>query len=512
MKRIAPWICLVLALAGCSLRHASRAGSTTLQVALSLAPDKLDPTFAGTACGRTIFTAMCQKLYDLNSKDVVVPQLAAGLPRITDHGLTYTIEVRRGARFSDGTPLNAAAVKTSIDHYRNTTGSSRAAELLLVKSVTVTAPYEVQIRLKSPYPALATILADRSGMVLSPKRLAKLGVNFGQDPSCVAPFKVHSRPSANEIDLEKDPDYYDANDVKLQKIVYKVISDPNVALANLRSGATDVAEISPVVASTIHKHSVRVLSTVGLGDVHLTINTGNVHGSDAPKGTVRTPLGADPRVRRALALAIDRNQLVHIAFGGLYAANCSPIPRTSPYSTPAIRKCPPADPAKARALLKQAGAKTPYPVELKITTLALDQRVGQVLQPMLAKAGFKLTLRSEDQTTVVADQDAGNFQASISDWSGRLDPDTNFQQLVGPTNSGGFADKQVTRLMSDARQTTDVTARGRIYAKVMSRIDELVPSIVLAQIAETAVARTGVSGVHIFNDGLIRVDGASITG
>ncbi|HEY2175733.1 MAG TPA: hypothetical protein VGH85_18160, partial [Mycobacteriales bacterium] len=76
-------------MAGCGLRHTSRVGSRTLEVALAQPPDKLDPTFAGTQGGRTVFTAMCQKLYDLNSSDKVVPQLAAALPRISDHGLTY---------------------------------------------------------------------------------------------------------------------------------------------------------------------------------------------------------------------------------------------------------------------------------------------------------------------------------------------------------------------------------------------------------------------------------------
>jgi peptide/nickel transport system substrate-binding protein len=500
-----------LAVAGCGLRHTSRVGSRTLEVALAQPPDKLDPTFAGTQGGRTVFTAMCQKLYDLNSSDKVVPQLAAALPRISDHGLTYTIAVRRGARFSDGTPLNAAAVRTSIDHYRNTTGSSREAELVPVKSVTVTGPYEVQIKLKTPYPSLTSILADRSGMVLSPTRLRKLGLDFAQAPSCVGPFKLQSRRSANEIDLVKDPDYYDTKSVKLQKVVYQVISDPNVALANLRSGATDVAEISPIVASTLKRNSVHVLSTVGLGDVHMTINSGNVHGSGEPPGKVHTPLGSDPRIRQALELAINRKQLVRIAFGGLYAPNCSPIPQNSPFSTPQTRRCPPADPAKARALLAAAGVKTPYHVELKTTTLSLDQRLGQVLQPMLAKAGFDLTLRSEDQSTVVADQDAGNFQTSISDWSGRLDPDTNFLQIVGPSNSAGFSDAKINALINQARQTTDVHRRGLIYAKVMARVHQVEPAIVLAQIAETAVSRRGVTGVHIFNDGLIRVDRASIT-
>ncbi|MFD0446015.1 ABC transporter substrate-binding protein [Streptomyces indonesiensis] len=101
----------------------------TLTIALKSDPDKLDPTLASTAVGRTVFTAMCEKLYDVDAANRIVPQLAAAPPTTSDGGRTVTVKLRRGVRFADGTRMDAEAVKTSLDRHRTLTGSVRASEL-----------------------------------------------------------------------------------------------------------------------------------------------------------------------------------------------------------------------------------------------------------------------------------------------------------------------------------------------------------------------------------------------
>ena len=98
----------------------------TLVVGLAEDPDALDPTLARTFVGRIVFAHMCEKLYDLNAKLQIVPQLAAALPQISTDKLTYTIRLRPGIRFNDGTPMNAQAVKASIDRHRTLRGSTSA--------------------------------------------------------------------------------------------------------------------------------------------------------------------------------------------------------------------------------------------------------------------------------------------------------------------------------------------------------------------------------------------------
>src|SRR5215210_645924 len=116
-----------------SVSSGSKAGGT-LTIALAEEPDALDPTLARTFVGRMVFLAMCEKLYDLNGKLQIVPQLAAGMPKLSADKQTVTIKIRRGVRFNDGTPLNAQAVKISLDRRRTLTGSRRASELSPVTS------------------------------------------------------------------------------------------------------------------------------------------------------------------------------------------------------------------------------------------------------------------------------------------------------------------------------------------------------------------------------------------
>jgi peptide/nickel transport system substrate-binding protein len=129
-----------LALAGCSSintpagqpsaadTRAARAGGT-LVVALSDEPDALDPSTARTLVGRSVFTSICEKLYDINDKLAIVPQLAAAAPQTSADGRTVTIKLRSGVKFADGTPMDAVAVKTSLDRHRTLETSARKSVL-----------------------------------------------------------------------------------------------------------------------------------------------------------------------------------------------------------------------------------------------------------------------------------------------------------------------------------------------------------------------------------------------
>src|SRR3954464_9321493 len=107
----------------------------TLTIALESDPDALDPTLARTFVGRMVFMDMCEKLYDLDSKLQIVPQLAASLPTFSADKKTITIKIRKGIKFNDGTPLDAAGVKESLDRHKTLKGSARASELAPVTSV-----------------------------------------------------------------------------------------------------------------------------------------------------------------------------------------------------------------------------------------------------------------------------------------------------------------------------------------------------------------------------------------
>src|SRR4051812_19639347 len=196
---------------GSSTNKATAKAGGTLTVALAEDPDLLDPTLARTFVGRIVFANLCEKLYDVNDKLQIVPQLAASMPKITNGGKTVTITIRKDLKFNDGTTMDAQAVKTSLDRHRNLKASARSSELEPVKSVEVVNSDTVRLTLDGPYAPLAAQLADRSGMIMSPKQLSKLGEKFSNDPVCVGPFQFVSRKEGDQIVLKKAPAYYDAS-------------------------------------------------------------------------------------------------------------------------------------------------------------------------------------------------------------------------------------------------------------------------------------------------------------
>jgi peptide/nickel transport system substrate-binding protein len=126
----------------------------TLTIGLAEEPDALDPTLARTFVGRIVFLAMCEKLYDLDSHLNIVPQLATALPQVSKDKLTYTIKLRTGVKFNDGTAFNAAAVKTTLERDLTLKGSVRASEISPINTVDAPNATTVVLHLKSPYSPL----------------------------------------------------------------------------------------------------------------------------------------------------------------------------------------------------------------------------------------------------------------------------------------------------------------------------------------------------------------------
>lgn len=493
---------------------AVRAGGT-LVFALAEDPDKLDPTLARTLVGREVFANMCEKLYDVNSGLNVIPQLASALPQLSNGGKTVTITLRQGVKFNDGTPFDAQAVKTSLDRHRTLPGSARAAELKSVTSVQVVDPYTVRLELSKPFSPLAATLADRAGMIMSPTQLAKLGTNFTSDPVCVGPFSFVSRTPGNQIVLAKSKYYYDAAKVKLDKVIFKIITDPNVRLANLRSGDVNAAErLAPTEISQVqNSSSLQLVTATSIGYQGITINVGNASGVGKPVGQVNSPLAKSPQLREAFALSLDRNTINKVVFAGKYAPDCSPIPLNSPYrdSTP----CPPADVAKAKQLVAQSGVPTPVPVNLIIGTDPESARFGQVIQSMAQQAGFKVTLQPTEFTTSLDQTDAGKFQAFAIGWSGRVDPDGNtynFMATGAPLNIAGLSDPIIDQALNQARTTTDVQQRKSLYAKALAEQAKQNGLIYLYRQKLFLGVSKKVGGISYYGDGLPRLATAGFVG
>src|SRR6185312_4816917 len=141
---------------------------TTLRIGLAEDPDVLDPTLARTYVGRIVFASLCDKLFDIDENINIVPQLALSHETSAD-GKTVTIKLRPGVEFHDGEPMDAQAVKASLERHMTMQGSFRRPELAAVDKVEVVDPLTVKLLLKAPFSPLIAQLTDRAGMILSPK-------------------------------------------------------------------------------------------------------------------------------------------------------------------------------------------------------------------------------------------------------------------------------------------------------------------------------------------------------
>jgi len=518
MPRITKALCLIVgALVALTLTGPAQAQKKTLVVALNQDPDILDPTLARTYVGRIVFAQMCEKLYEIDENLRIYPQLAADMPAISDGGRTVTIKIRSGVKFNDGTPMHAESVKFSLDRHRTLKGSNRASELAPVEAVEVVDPLTVRLRLKAPYSPLVAQLTDRAGMPLSPTAVNKLGDKFGTAPVCVGPWQFAERVAQDRIVVEKSAHYFDPGQAKFDKIVFRIIPDDNVRLANLRSGDIDVMHmVSPTDATAVKREGrFEMTNVTGLGYQGITVNLRNKTGKQNPPGDLGTPLASDPRVREAFDYSIDREALNQVAWEGQYTPGCTPISPVSPFFDKS-RKCPVRDVARAKKLLADAGLAGGYSFELTIINDPQQRRVGEVIQQMAREAGFNVTLRAQEFASALTDNDDGKFQSFLIGWSGRVDPDGNIHQIQtcrqgdsGSLNTTHACDERIDALLNKAREVTDLNQRRALYREAIDLFTARRNLIYIYHLNYIVAFPKNLKGYKAVPDGLIRIKGTS---
>src|SRR3979490_1812542 len=159
---------------------------TTLRIGLAEDPDILDPSMARTYVGRIVFSAFCDKLFDIDEKLNIVPQLALSHETSAD-GKEMTIKLRPGVKFHDGEPLDAEAAKFSIERHRTLPTSFRKSELASVDHVEVVDPLTIKLVLKTPFSPLLAQPTDRAGMMVSPQAAQEARDKSGLPPAAAGP-------------------------------------------------------------------------------------------------------------------------------------------------------------------------------------------------------------------------------------------------------------------------------------------------------------------------------------
>ncbi len=477
----------------------------TLRLALRQDPDILDPTLSRTYVGRIVFAALCDKLFDIDDKLNIVPQLATGYEWADPK--TLVIKLRAGVKFHDGEMLDAEAVKYSLERHLTLQGSFRRSEIGAIDQIEIVDPLTVRLRLKTPFVPILAQFADRAGMILPPKATEAAGKEFGTRPVCSGPFRFVERVAQDHITVERFPEYWNAGAIHLDRVIYQTLTDSSVRTANLRAGSIDLAEY--VVPSDVDQvkgdPKLRIVSSPGLGYQGLTFNLAN-----GPRSA--RPIGQQALLRQAFELAIDRTALIQVVFNGQYRPTAQAVPFGSPYFAPSIQPSA-RDIARAKELIRQSGVPTPIAVTMNVTNEPENRQQAEVIQSMVAEAGFDLKLDTMEFASSLQAEARGDYEVYQIGWSGRADPDGNtyaFLHTGAGQNTGHYSNPVVDAALDEARAVSDVEQRSALYARLWQQERQDLPIIYIFQWQNIVGMSAKVTGFNPVPDGLIRLQGVSL--
>ncbi|TGE38690.1 peptide ABC transporter substrate-binding protein [Desulfosporosinus fructosivorans] len=466
----------------------------TLNIALSSDAPKLDPALSSSVYDRYVFQSLFDKLVDIDKDGKIVPMLAEKIDVSTD-GLVYTFHLHKGVKFTDGTDFNAEAVKFNFD--RNMDKSSpRKGELGEVKAVSVVDPDTVKVELKQPFSPFLSILSDRAGMMVSPTAVTKAGQDFLNNPVGTGPFIFKERVKGNSITLVKNPNYWQKGLPHLDSVVYKIITDANVAAMNLKSGQVDMTDWrfpTKEIQNFKSDPNFMLINQAGQGYVGFYLN-------------VSQPPFDNKYLRQAVDVLIDREALVKLIKNGAATAGHSPFAPGNLANGDSDKTFSP-DTAKAKDFLVKAGKPDGFTFTYKTSTTPDNQRTAEMLQNMLKPAGITMNIEKLEFGTLLDQSIKGNFEASAVSWSGRPDPDQNIYDDVitnGSMNYGRYSNPQIDGLMKDARIEQDPAKRKVIYDQAMTILNEELPYIFFYHENNVFGLSKHIQGFVPISDGLIR--------
>lgn len=472
-----------------------------ITIGINSDPDALDPDLSRTMVGREIYTSLFDKLIEIDQALNFIPMLATSWEWV-DEGKGLILKLKQGVIFHDGAPFNAQAVKFNIDRSMHLEGSRRKTELAVVKDVDVLDEYTVKINLKQPFIPLLAILADRSGMMVSPLAAKKEGKKFSQHPIGSGPYQFNNRVPQDRIVLDKFKGYWESDHYYFNTVTFLPLPDSTIRLANLQSGQVDIAErIAPTDVQTVIADSkLNLFESASLGYNGITFNLGFGANKDKDMAVKNT------LVREAFEYAIDRNIINQVVFSNQYIPDNQWVAPNSIFYAKNL-EMPKRDVEKAKALLKEAGYETAN-IDLTIANTTEAIKIGQVIQAMESEAGIILTLKTMDFATALDAETRGDYEAFIVGWSGRVDPDGNIYSFYGdggPLNENGFDDKEIQQMLVDARSESNIEKRKNLYATAMKQVLKQRPQLYLYHPKWQWGVSNKIEGFKAYADGMPRL-------
>lgn len=507
-------VCALALLAGSCQSAAAPSTSGrggTLVFAKGKDANRLDPADVDDGESTTVTENIFEGLLRFKPESTEVEPCLATSWTLSPDGLTYTFHLRKGVRFQDGTPFDAQAVKFSFDRQRHPL-SGQNMEFWkdffegTVGPIEVVDPDTVRIHLLKPDATFLTKLAIFSMAIVSPAAVRRWGVDFARHPVGTGPFRFVEWVPDEKIVLAPNP-YYWGPRPHLDRVIFDPVPDNSVRLLELQVGSIDgeagvsaMDGLDPDDLPRVRRDpQLRLMTQPGLNVGYLALNT------------TRPPLD-DVRVRRAIALAIDKLALVRAFFadGQLGQVAVNPIPPILWSYDKAIRDYP-FDPARARDLLAAAGY--PHGFTLSLWAMPVPRpympdglKVAQAIQNDLGRVGIRARIVTYDWATYLDKLGKGQAQAALIGWIGDFgDPDdflyTFFDsanaRIGSASNYSFYKNPQVDALLGHARSDPDHARRVADYIKIQEIVHRDEPIVPLFYAKQVVVLRRGVEGFHL---------------
>jgi peptide/nickel transport system substrate-binding protein len=340
-------------------------------------PTSWDPVTSSAGWDVHVLGLVYASLTTLNPAGSVEPGLATSWTYAAN-GKSVKFQLRPNLKFSDGTPLNAAAVKENIDRGQTQSNSTIASELSVISKVVVNSPTSFTLDLTQVDYQVPDLLSGKDGMMVSPAVFTKHPGSLPTQPAGAGPFKLTSYVPDSHADLVRNPGYWDASQIHLANFTVQAITQPEQILAALQSGQVNVAYIAgnQVAAAKAAGFKIAVIPSEVVNELDIQTTT-------APFNK--------PQVVQAINYAINRQAIVQVQASGYGAPSYQPFPKGFVGYSPKLANLYPYNPAKAKQLLAQAG----YPHGLKITlsSVSTTDSLAELLQSQLKQAGITATIK-----------------------------------------------------------------------------------------------------------------------
>ena len=443
-----------------------------LRVGVSDEAVSLDPATGSLGSEMPYNYSLYDRLIDLVPNTLALkPMLATSWDWSPDK-LTMTLHLRQGVKFHDGTIMDAAAVKASLEYFKSTRISH---DLDPVTSIEVIDPQTVALHLSGPYSALPAILADRAGMIESPTGLQKYGKDFTRHAIGTGPFMLTDWESGRIISMRRFPDYWDKGNPKLDGIDFHIITNTTSIVAALQNGQIDYAAGIDSVNYPVLKKNPKLVTkiepTVAWGMLNLN--------------TKMAPID-DKRVRQALALSVDRQALANAVYGPGMGAKPASLPYPPDFwtNTKSVENAFTYDPKRARQLLAEAGHPdgVDFPICAPAVGLIPGKMIGEVLQQQMKPAGFNLDVKVVATTGACAQMfNTHSVPAFTVSWTGRPDPYMTYSQMFGSKGPYNTAqtDYGADATLDAILKTSDQKEQKPLYDKLNQMWVDQVPVLPL---------------------------------